>query len=74
MKQIMIFTATIVIFAPCLAVLNESDSFVPNIIGLIYIAFLVMCFRTKYDKTMKRFVYQENKNNEEKRDNSNWND
>lgn len=74
MKQILILDASIVIFTPCLAVLNENGSFIPNIIGFIYIGFLAMLFRTKYDKTMKRFVDQENKNNEEKRDNSNWND
>ena len=58
MKQIMIFTAAVVIFAPCLAVLNESDSFVPNIIGLIYIAFLVMCFRTKYGRRYLARLYR----------------
>lgn len=58
MKQIMIFTAAIVIFAPCLAVLNESDSFVPNIIGFIYIAFLVMCFRTKYGRRYLTRLYR----------------
>ena len=58
MKQIMIFTAAVVIFAPCLAVLNESDSFVPNIIGLIYIAFLVMCFRTKYGRRYLTRLYR----------------
>ena len=58
MKQIMIFTAAIVIFAPCLAVLNESDSFVPNIIGLIYIAFLAMCFRTKYGRRYLTRLYR----------------
>ena len=58
MKQIMIFTAAIVIFAPCLAVLNESDSFVPNIIGFTYIAFLAMCFRTKYGRKYLTRLYR----------------
>ena len=58
MKQIMIFAAAVVIFAPCLAVLNESDSFVPNIIGLIYIAFLVMYFRTKYGRRYLTRLYR----------------
>ena len=58
MKQILIFTAAIVVFAPCLAVLNESDSFIPNIIGFIYIAFLVMCFRTKYGRRYLTRLYR----------------
>lgn len=58
MKQIMIFTAAIVIFAPCLAVFNESDSFIPNIIGFIYIGFLIMCFRTKYGRRYLTRLYR----------------
>ena len=58
MKQIMIFTAAIVIFAPCLAVFNESDSFIPNIIGFIYIAFITMCFRTKYGRRYLTRLYR----------------
>ena len=58
MKQILILAAAIVIFAPCLAVFNESDSFIPNIIGLIYIAFLVMCFRTKYGRKYLTRLYR----------------
>lgn len=58
MKHILIITAAIVIFAPCLAVLNDNDSFVPNIIGFIYIAFLVMCFRTKYGRRQLLRLYR----------------
>ena len=58
MKQIMFFTAAIVVFAPCLAVLNESDSFIPNIIGFIYIGFLIIYFRTKYGRRYLTRLYR----------------
>ena len=58
MKQILILAAAIVIFTPCLAVFNESDSFIPNIIGFIYIGFLVMCFRTKYGRRYLTRLYR----------------
>lgn len=58
MKHLMILTAAIVIFAPCLAVFNESDSFIPNIIGFIYIGFLIMCFRTKYGRRYLTRLYR----------------
>ena len=58
MKQILIFTAAAVIFAPCLAVLNESDSFIPNVIGCVYIAFLAMCSRTKYGRRCLTRLYR----------------
>ena len=58
MKQILILAAAIVIFTPCLAVFNESDSFIPNIIGFIYIAFLAMCSRTKYGRRCLTRLYR----------------
>ena len=58
MKQILILAAAIVIFIPCLAVFNESSSFIPNIIGFIYIAFLAVWFRTKYGRKQLSRLYR----------------
>lgn len=58
MKQLLIiFTATL-IFLPCLAILNESDSFIPNIIGFVYIAFLAVWFRTEYGRKQLTRLYR----------------
>ena len=58
MKQLLIIFAATLIFLPCLAILNESDSFIPNIIGFIYIAFLAILFRTKYGRKQLLTFYR----------------
>lgn len=42
MKDVLIFILGVAIISPCLLIINESDTFVPNIIGLCY-AFVLLC-------------------------------
>lgn len=46
-KDLVIWVIAIVLFAPCLLVLNESHTIVPNLIGFAYIGLLAMACRTK---------------------------
>ena len=48
-----LITATL-LFLPCLLVLNESDTVVPNIIGMAYILFLFG--ESRYTERGKAFV------------------
>lgn len=57
MKTILIAT---ILFIPCLLVLNESNTFVPNIIGFIYIAILFAASRTEKGKKFIKKLYMEN--------------
>lgn len=50
MKDILCLTACMVVFLPCLLILNESGSFLPNLTGFIYIAILFIVCRTKVAK------------------------
>lgn len=50
MKTIII---AIILLLPCVLVLNESDTFIPNIIGFIYIAFSLYNLKTF---SGKRFI------------------
>lgn len=54
-----ILTATI-LFIPCLLVLNESNTFVPNILGFSYIAVLFAASRTEKGKKFIKKLYMEN--------------
>ena len=47
------------IFLPCLLILNESDSFTPNIVGLVYILSLYATARTHRGKTFFHRIYRE---------------
>lgn len=58
MKQVLIIFVATLMFLPCLAVFNESDSFVPNLIGFVYIAFLAIWFRTKYGRKQLTRLYR----------------
>lgn len=58
MKQVLLIMVATLMFLPCLAVFNESDSFVPNLIGFIYIAFLAIWFRTKYGRKQLTRLYR----------------
>ena len=49
----------ILIFFPCLLILNESDSFTPNIVGLVYILSLYAAARTHRGKMFFRGIYRE---------------
>ena len=45
-------TLSTILFLPCLAVLNESESILPNIFGLAYI---LMLFGLSWTKKGKKF-------------------
>lgn len=42
MKTILTYIFFMIILAPCLLMFNESDTFVPNIIGVAWLGVLVM--------------------------------
>lgn len=44
MKSILIAT---IVLLPCLAVLNQNDSIIPNILGFVYCAGLYLYTRTR---------------------------
>ena len=44
----------LILFLPCFLVLNESEYFVPNIIGLIYIYALYVASKTRLGKLFLR--------------------
>lgn len=50
MKTLIIAT---LLFLPCLLVLNESDTVVPNIIGIVYI--VLLCCKAQTEKG-KEFI------------------
>lgn len=52
MNKIRILFAIALIF-PCLAIFNESESFIPNITGMVYTAALFVASRTK---TGRKFI------------------
>lgn len=57
MKTILIAT---ILFIPCLLVLNESNTFVPNILGFAYIAVLSAGSRTEKGKKFIKKLYKKN--------------
>lgn len=50
-----------VVFAPCLLIFNESDSFLPNLIGFLYVMILYMVRHTKVAKIACNWVQKANK-------------
>lgn len=56
MKTIIIAT---LICLPCLAVLNESESVLPNILGLCYMFALTLLCKTNKGKKFLRKLYRE---------------
>lgn len=44
----------LILFLPCFLVLNESHTFMPNIIGLIYIFLLYVASKTRTGKVFLR--------------------
>lgn len=57
MKTIII---AIILSLPCLLVLNESNTFVPNIIGIIYIFVLYFASKTKIGNRFCKKLHKEN--------------
>lgn len=56
MKTLIITT---LICLPCLAVLNENESVLPNLFGLVYILILFALSRTKVGKKFCERLYNE---------------
>lgn len=55
-KSVILLT---IILLPCLAAFNESDTFVPNILGIAYMFLLAYLSRTKRGKKFCRKVYRD---------------
>lgn len=51
-KELLTFVMVIVMLLPCILVVNESDTFVPNIIGLAYIISLMLIAKTDFGQKM----------------------
>lgn len=56
MKTLILST---ILLLPCLAVLNESESVLPNLFGLAYILMLLAASRTKIGKKFCSRLYDE---------------
>lgn len=56
MKTIIIAT---ILLLPCLAVFNESETFVPNILGMFYMFALYFASKTNKGKKFVRKLYRE---------------
>lgn len=53
-------TLSAILLLPCLAVLNESETFIPNLIGLGYICTLAKLATTNIGKRFIKKLYKEN--------------
>jgi hypothetical protein len=51
-KELLTFVMVIVVLLPCILVVNESDTFTPNIIGLAYVISLMLIAKTDFGKKM----------------------
>lgn len=61
-KDFLVWVIAIVLAIPCLLVLNESDTIVPNLIGFAYIGLLALLGRTRIGRLfIKRFMSIEGK-------------
>lgn len=59
---------TTLLLIPCLAAFNESNSFVPNIIGLSYMAAIIFGSRTRKGRLfLKKLERETNRINESAR-------
>lgn len=45
-KEFLTSFVVVVVLLPCILIVNESDTFVPNIIGLAYIILLMLFSKT----------------------------
>ena len=61
-KDFVIWAIAILLFMPCLLVLNESNTIVPNLIGFAYIGLLFLAGRTNVGRLFfKRLMRIEEK-------------
>lgn len=58
MKKIVAIIKATVLIIPCLLVFNESETFVPNIIGIAYIGCLFLHSRTAAGTKMWKNLYR----------------
>lgn len=58
MKDTICLIACMVGFLPCLLILNESGSFLPNLAGFIYAVMLFIVCRTKVAKNVLKRAYR----------------
>lgn len=56
MKKIIAIVLMIVIYAPCMMVVNESEHVWPNIVGCIYMLLLVLVVRTRNGGRIMRAI------------------
>ena len=61
MRVILCVFVGMVVFAPCLLIFNESDSFLPNLGGFLYAMILYMRRHTKVAKIACNWVQIANK-------------
>ena len=58
MKKIAAIIKATVLILPCILVVNESETFVPNLIGIAYIGCLYLYSRTAAGAKMWRKLYK----------------
>lgn len=58
MKDALCLITCMVVMLPCLLILNESDSFLPNLAGFVYVGILFLVSRTKAAKNVLKHAYK----------------
>lgn len=58
MKKIVAIVKATVLIMPCILVVNESDTFIPNLIGIAYIGCLFLHSRTAAGTKMWKKLYK----------------
>lgn len=58
MKDTLCLIACMVAMLPCLLILNESGSVLPNLAGFIYVGILFLVSRTKVAKNVLKHAYK----------------
>ena len=61
MKAILTYIGAMIVLAPCLLVFNESNTILPNLIGLTYIIVLFIVLRGKVAKKAYKALLNANK-------------
>jgi hypothetical protein len=57
MKRLLEIILLTIIIAPCILIVNESDNFLPNIIGMVYICLLILFGKTRTGyKFFQKFI------------------
>lgn len=61
MKDMLYVIASMVVILPCLLIFNESDTFVPNVIGFIWCFILIIISKTKVGNDAIKKIERVNK-------------